>query len=283
MAARTSSRICRLSWSSGNKHRCAGRSPGCLWQHEGDGDSYASLGQPGKAEYPGGEQGPAVGSSSDPSQQCRALWPLTGRAGASLYVACGVRLLRVMSVGAVRPACCNCTSSSHPRERAQLAGPAGDGSRHWPQPRGYFPRATVLTATHRLEMAFSFPCPNFHLPVHPPSTVSPVPAHTSGPLQPLPPRVWAPAPPATVCPLSLSPWGAIGEASAQPPLGQSHRQGSGLKATSLRGEAVACGNQRSGLEARRLLLHVGLGQQRDPDQTLSLLTGGWKGSSRPAH
>lgn len=43
-----------------------------------------------------------------------------------------------------------------------------------------------------------------------------------------------------------------------------------VKTASLCGEAAACGNGKSGLEVRRLLLHVGLTQQRDPGQTLSL-------------
>lgn len=212
-----------------------------------------------------------MGSSSDPSQQCRALWPLTGRAGASLYVACGVRLLSSGERWSCQACRLQLHSSSHPRERAQLAGPAGDGRR----PRGYFPRATVLTATHRLEMAFPslvqisiclralsaqfllilLGLSSLFLPGSGHQPRRPLSAHSAS------------FPGEQSGQLLLSPHSAdpIAQGAGSRPRPSVERQ----RPVAIRGQP----------RTRRLLLHVGLGQQRDPDQTLSLLTRGWKGSS----
>lgn len=176
MAARTSPRICCLSWSSGHKHRCTGRSLGCLWQHESDGDDYASLWQPGKGEYPGGEHGAGLSLLLWHLSQefCTLLasdTPGTRHLSGDMR---WTRCLTVMSVRAVRHLCWNCKAVPAQENGFTCQGQWALTEEPWLRKQevsGSFPQAVAFPSMgcQLLEPAFSFPSPNCPLPVHLPN------------------------------------------------------------------------------------------------------------------
>lgn len=269
MAARTSSRICCLSWSSGHKHRCTGRSPGCLWQHESDGDDYASLWQPGEAEHPGGKRGAGLGHLLwHPSQEFWALLaPDTPGTRHLSMSPVGVRrtcCLTVTSVGVVRHLCWNCKavptqeSALTCREQWPWQHSTGFTSR---KSLSYFPQAVAFplsTAGACLFLSISklpSPCSSFK------RCLSPVPAHVSpGPLQPLPPGVPGTRPASHCLPHSAS----FSEEQLEklhlltPHSGNPISPGYGSRLSPPAGRQAPSGNQKSGPETRRRLIHFGL-------------------------
>lgn len=131
-------------------------------------------------------------------------------------------------------------------------------------------------------------CPFLPISSSPPPCVPsehclrPVPAQTSPrPLQVPPPRARAPALLACLPHSSGFSEGQPGSSSCSAPSAGTGSTGKGktktgcARAGSRLSPSVErqppCGNRKSGLEVRRLLLHLGLTQQRDPGQTLSLV------------
>lgn len=250
MAARTSSRICCLSWSSGHKHRCTGRSPGCLWQHESDGDDYASLWQPGKAEHPGGERGAGLGHLLwHPSQEFWALLaPDTpGTRHLSMSPAGGRRTccVTVTSVGVVRYLCWNCKAVPTQENALPCREQWAMTAQHWLRKQEIselFPTGRCLSIVNCWSLPFPFhlqtsislflfqtlsqssSCPCF-------SWTSPAPSSWSP---------WHQACQPLSSPLSILLWGAVRE--TPPPhasLGQSHFPRLRVKTFSSCGEAGA--------------------------------------------